>query len=368
MESFNIVIVGGGIAGASLAAECAGSATVLLLEAEDSPGYHSTGRSAAFWSESYGGPIVQPLTTASGAWLNAPPADFGGESFLSPRGALHLGRSGDAGEMAALTADFAQSGVALQPVDPAAIVPGLRGDWSLGLSEPSCADIDVAALHGAYLAVARRQGAVIRTRAGLVSATREGGCWRIETRDGAVAADVLVNAAGAWADAVAVASGVTAIGITPYRRTIAQLRTNPPAGADLPLVIDISGHFYFKPDAGGRLWLSPHDETATIAGDAAPEEIDVARAIDAFEQVVDWRIVALEHRWAGLRSFAPDRLPVYGFDAHVPGFFWFAGQGGFGIQTAPAAAQLAAALLLDRAMPGGLGGVDAARYAPGRFG
>ena len=370
MEKVDLVVVGGGIAGASLAAECAAYASVLLVEAEDSPGYHSTGRSAAFWSESYGGPLVQPLTTASGAWLRAPPPDFrlAGEprGFLSPRGALHLGRAVDAPAMAALQADFAQSGVAMHATDPAAIVPGLLDAWSLGLTEPSCADIDVAALHGAYLRVARRRGATIRTGVAFESASRMDKGWRIETRAGVFAADILVDAAGAWADAVAVASGVAPMGITPYRRTIAQLRIEPPAPADMPLVIDISGNFYFKPEAGGRLWLSPHDETATVAGDAAPEEIDVARAIDALEQVVDWRVAAVEHRWAGLRSFAPDRLPVYGFDRDASGFFWFAGQGGFGIQTAPAAAQLAAAILLDRPIPDALARIDPARYAPGR--
>lgn len=368
MDRYDIVIVGGGIAGASLAAECAAEARVLILEAEDSPGYHSTGRSAAFWSESYGGPDVQPLTTPSGAWLRDPPADFAAQGFLSPRGALHLGRPVDAPAMAALADDFAQSGVTMVPVDPAIIVPGLRDAWSMGLTEPSCADIDVAGLHAAYLGVARRRGATLRTHAGFVSARREESAWRIETRAGAVVGDVLVDAAGAWADDVAARAGVRAIGITPYRRTIAQVRVDPPAPAALPLVIDISGNFYFKPEAGGRLWLSPHDETATEAGDAAPEEIDVARAIDALERVVDWRVVAVEHRWAGLRSFAPDRLPVYGFDPQVPGFFWFAGQGGFGIQTAPAAAMLAAAQLLDRPMPALLAGVDPSRYRPGRFG
>jgi D-arginine dehydrogenase len=162
---------------------------------------------------------------------------------------------------------------------------------------------------------------------------------------------------------VAIACGVRPLGIRAYRRTVAQLRTEPAPPAGLPMVADIAGRFYFKPETGGRLWLSPHDETATDPCDAAPDELDVALAIDRFERVVDWRVAAVERRWAGLRSFAPDRLPVYGFAE--PGFFWCAGQGGFGIQTAPAAAALAAALLLgrDAALPG----VDPARFAPGRF-
>ena len=162
-------------------------------------------------------------------------------------------------------------------------------------------------------------------------------------------------------------AGATGITITPMRRTIVQLAVDPPVPAELPLVIDAGGRFYFKAEAGGRLWLSPHDETPVAAQDAAPEEIDIARAIDRLEQVVDWRIVRRERAWAGLRSFAPDRAPVYGFDGAAPGFFWCAGQGGFGIQTAPAAAAMAAALLLGRPLPEWLSGVDPGRYAPGRF-
>ena len=162
-------------------------------------------------------------------------------------------------------------------------------------------------------------------------------------------------------------ASATPIAIQPYRRTMAQLITDPPMPADMPLVMDALGRFYFRPESGGRLWLSPHDETPVDPHDVAPEELDVAIAIDRFEHVVDWRVLRLERAWAGLRSFAPDRLPVYGFDASAPGFFWFAGQGGFGIQTAPAAAMIGAGLLLGDAMRDEVGGIDAARYSPERF-
>ena len=179
-----------------------------------------------------------------------------------------------------------------------------------------------------------------------------------------------MTAAGAWADEVAALAGARPLGIAPLRRTIAQLRTDPPPAADLPLVLDINGGFYFKPEHG-KLWLSPHEETPSVPCDAAPEELDVAIAIDRFEQVVDWRVLAVEHKWAGLRSFAPDRLPVYGFDAERAagrdGLFWFAGQGGFGIQTAPAAARLAAQLLLGLPRDAMTEALDAALYDPGRF-
>lgn len=358
--TYDIAIVGAGIAGASLAAAIGGDARVLLLEAEDQPGYHATGRSAAFWSETYGGPGIQPLTSASEAGLRAHDA-------LSPLGSVHIGRAEDEAAIAAFLAEFADTSVALQAVDPAAHIPGLRRDWTLGVLEPSCAYIDVAALHGAYLGRVRRTGGTIVTRAGLTGASRSGGVWTIGTAAGRYRARVLVDAAGAWADAVAARAGARPLGIAPYRRTMVQLRTDPAAPLAMPHVADIAGRFYFKPEAGGKLWLSPHDETPVNPCDVAPEDLDVAIAIDRFEGVVDWRIAAVERRWAGLRSFAPDRLPVYGFDAHVPGFFWCAGQGGFGIQTAPAAAALAASLLLERGLPDWLRGVDAARYAATRF-
>lgn len=358
-DQFDFVIVGAGIAGASLAAGLAAHGRVLLIEAEDRPGYHSTGRSAAFWTESYGGPRVQPLTTASGPFLR----DNG---FLSPRGALTLARHGELGELAAFATEFRALGVRVDDLDRAALedrLPGLHSAWAAGAYEPDCSDIDVAGLHQHWLAAARRSGVELRTRAGLAQAERRDGSWLLTLASGqTAAADILINAAGAWADPVAEMAGVRPLGIQPYRRTVAQLRLVDAPPADLPLVLGIDGLFYFKPEAG-RLWLSPHDETPCPPCDAAPEELDVALAIDRFGHVVDWPIARIEHRWAGLRSFAPDRLPVYGFDPGVPGFFWFAGQGGFGIQTAPAAADLACALLRGEQSQA----VDPKPYDPKRF-
>lgn len=355
--SFDIAIVGAGMAGASLAAEIGDRARVLLIEAESAAGYHATGRSAAFWSETYGGPGIQPLTTASGDSLRA-----GG--FLDPLGSLHIGRAGDAAQADAFLADFADSGVPLVPVDPREHVHGLRAGWTIGIMEPTCAYIDVAALHTDALARARRGGAQLVLNAALTGVTRTPAGWRLQTKAGVHVASVIVNAAGAWADQVARLASVSPLNIQPYRRTMVQLRTDPTPDAGVPHVVHIGGDFYFKPEAGGRLWLSPHDETPADPGDVQPEELDVAIAIDRFEQAVDWRITQVERKWAGLRSFAPDRLPVYGFAPDEPGFFWFAGQGGFGIQTAPAAAMIGAALLLgtDPAL-----GIDIERYAPTRF-
>jgi D-arginine dehydrogenase len=353
----DIAVVGAGMAGASLAAEVAAEASVLLIEAEDRPGYHSTGRSAAFWAESYGGPFVQPLTTASGPFLEA-------EGFLSPRGGLHIAEAGGLDALARLEAEFGER-VGFQRLDRAgleAFLPGLRGSWVAGVLEPSCRDIDVAALHGFYLAKAKREGAKLLPDAEVRGLRRNGAGWVVETAAGSFTAGLLVDAAGAWADRVAAMAGAAPVGLQPYRRTLSQLRIHPPAQRDLPLVMDALERFYFKPEAGGRLWLSPHDETACDPCDCVPDELDVAIAIERLERAVDWKVERVERSWAGLRTFAPDRRPVYGFDPDVAGFFWCAGQGGFGIQTAPAAARLAADLLLGRVPE-----LDAAPYAPGRL-
>lgn len=362
-RTYDVAVIGAGMAGASLAAELAPHASVLLAEAEDMPGYHTTGRSAAFWEECYGGPDVVPLTLASGRYLR----ELG---LLSPRGALYIGRDEDEGAVESFIERFADSGVTIEKLGRGALmdrVPGIRPAWSMAIAEPACADIDVAGLHQHYLARAKQAGAELRVSARLESAEREGEGWRLSfARAGEARARALVNAAGAWADEIATLAGGRPLGIGPLRRTVVQMRTEPPPPADLPLVLDISGRFYFKPE-GGKLWVSPHDEIPSPACDAAPEEIDVAIAIDRFEQVVDWRVAAIEHKWAGLRSFAPDRLPVYGFDPQREGLFWFAGQGGFGIQTAPAAARLAAQLLLGLDRDAMTERLDPALYAPGRF-
>ena len=360
---YDFAVIGAGMAGASIAAELAPHANVLLLEAEDAPGYHSTGRSAAFWEECYGGPGVVPLTLASGRYLRE-------HDFLRPRGALYVGRAEDKGTMDRFVETFSGTGVTIERLDRAGLaerVPNTRDEWCDAIWEPACADIDVAGLHQHYLKALKQSGAELVCRARLAEAIREDGAWRLTTEAGETYwAATLINAAGAWADTVARLAGARALGIDPKRRTVAQLRVGPAAPDDLPLVLDINGEFYFKPD-NGRLWLSPHDEIPTVPCDAAPEEIDVALAIDRFQQVTDWTIEAVERRWAGLRSFAPDRLPVYGHDPEVEGFIWFAGQGGFGIQTAPAAARLASQIALGIEPDDLTRSIDPQAYAPQRF-
>lgn len=358
-ETCDFAIVGAGIAGASIAAGLAAHGRVILLEAEDRPGYHATGRSAAFWTESYGGPMVQPLTTASHGFLQQ-------HGLLSNRGALTIARPAEAVQLEAFAAEFLALGVRVERIDRAGLearVPGLLDEWQIGALEPDCCDIDVARLHQLWLAEARRLGAEVRCRARMEAAVHGPEGWRINLAGGPeIKARVLINAAGAWADGVAQAAGVAPLGMASLRRTMVQLRMAYPISAAMPVVLGLDGSFYFKPE-GGKLWLSPHDEIPSEPCDAAPEEMDVAVAIDRLGHVVDWPIAALEHKWAGLRTFAPDRLPVYGFDPAARDFFWFAGQGGFGIQTAPAAAELALGLVLGEQRTA----VDPAPYSPKRF-
>jgi len=370
-ELFDIAVIGAGIAGASIAAELAPHAKVVVLEGEAHPGYHTTGRSAAFWEECYGGPGIVPLTLASRAALESLGA-------LSTRGALYIARAEQEEALDTFMAQFAGTGVTIEKVADRQrlvdIIPGLRPEWTLAVSEPACADIDVARVHQHYLSNVKRGGAQLRVNAQVQAIEREGGQWRLDLgKAGEMRAGMVVNASGAWADGIAQMAGARPLGIQPFRRTVAQLRVDPPAPTDLPMVLDLAGEFYFKPESG-RLWLSPHDETPSPPCDAAPEELDVALAIDRMQGVVDWRIAAVERKWAGLRSFAPDRLPVIGFASHeegasdCEGLFWFAGQGGFGIQTAPAAARLGAQVLLGHSADEMTASIDPAAYSPARFG
>lgn len=368
MNRFDIAIVGAGIAGASLAyfIGAFGGGSVVLLEAEHAPGYHTTGRSAAFWEPTYGGAGVVPLSAASRSFFDSPPRGFSAHPLLSPRGALHVAGPGNDGALPALAADFARFGVATEPLDAAAMAaryPILGGGWErAGLLEPDCHDIDVAGLHTGFLAGARRYGATVACNARVEALARDGADWRISTTGGDFVARIVVDAAGAWGDSLAELAGVRPLGLTPLRRTLVVVDIDPAPPPDLPVVFDAAGSFYFKPDAG-RVWLSPHDEIADVARDAAPDEIDIAVAIDRFERATTARVRRIERSWAGLRTFAPDRNPVFGFDAAVPGFFWCVGQGGFGIQTAPAAGEMAARLLLR--LP--TGAVDPAAYLPARL-
>jgi D-arginine dehydrogenase len=363
MSEYDIIIVGGGIAGASLGARIAGNARVAILEAEDHCAMHSTGRSAAFWLTHYGGPAVMPLTIASRQALESGwPA--GERSLLHQRGAITIARDhADVRDALGMqTSDAPLFELTRDQIE--AHIPGLREGWDFGVFDPGCADIDVAALHAGCLAQFRRSGGTVICAAALTSARRSGDRWAVEAGGATMTAATIVNAGGAWADEVARRCGVEPLGVHPYRRTVVQLRIGRPGLKDLPLVNDSLERFYFKGESDNRVWVSPHDETPSEPCDAAPEEIDVARAIDHFESVVDWPIEAVERKWAGLRSFTRARVPVYGFDDETRGFFWCVGQGGFGIQTAPAASALAASLILEQEPEPFVARIEPAPYSP----
>ncbi len=364
MEQVDILIVGGGIAGASLGARLAGARSVLLIEAEEQCGFHSTGRSAAFWQASLGGDSPERrLSLASKPMFDA---GWPGSAapLLWPRGAIHL--TGPCGEEMADVDDLppGHAPVKLDRAEIDRLLPGARAQWTGGYYEESCADIEVAAFHNACLAALRRAGGRIETERSLLSAWRSDGAWTAETRQGAIRADVMVDAAGAWGDEVAKRCGVEPLGLQPKRRTVVQIRVGRSGLRDLPFVTDLHESFYFKGEGDRSVWVCPLDESDVDPCDTAPEEIDVATAIDRFEQAVDWPVEAVERKWAGLRTFAPDRRMKFGFDLGSPGFFWCVGQGGMGIQTAPAASLLCASVINGDTLPGELAGLRAADFAP----
>jgi D-arginine dehydrogenase len=338
---------------------------------ESQPGYHTTGRSAAIYSEWYGNRTIIALTGASKAFFDAPPDGFAEQPLLRRRGVLLIGRDDQAAALDAAARAGAHVGVErLEAAAALALCPALRADYVTGaVLEPAAADIDVNALHRGFLGGLGRQGGRLQTEARVTGLERRGGVWRVSSTAGAFEAAVTVDAAGAWADQVAGLAGLKTCGLVPKRRTAILFKAPPDAAVDgWPAVVDVDEQFYFRPDAG-RLMGSPADETPSPPCDAQPEELDVALAVDRIERATTIPIRRIEHRWAGLRTFAADRTPIVGFAAAAPGFFWFAGQGGYGIQTAPAMGRLAAALIAGEGVPADLarGGVDAAALSPERF-
>jgi D-arginine dehydrogenase len=369
----DIVVIGAGIAGASVAAHLAETRRVILVEREERPGYHSTGRSAALFTEIYGNATIRALTRASRGFLFDPPAAFTGSPLTRPRGCLYIAT----GEQLPALAEFGT----LPDIAPATrtldlgeaheLCPILRRDYVAGaLLEPDCADIDVHGLHQGYLRLFKKRDGRLINHAPVRSLAYANDVWTVQAGEEILRAGLVVNAAGAWADETAALAGIARIGLTPRRRTA--MLVDAPHGMDVgawPFVNDIEEQFYFKPDAGS-LFLSPADETPCEPGDAQPEEWDLAAAVDRIERATTLEVRRLKARWAGLRTFAPDRTPVVGYSSLAPGFFWLAGQGGYGIQTAPALSRAAAALVLGSALPDDITaqGLEPSAMSPLRFG
>lgn len=363
------MVVGGGIAGVSIAYELAARASVVLVEQEAQLAHHTTGRSAAMYLSSYGGTVVRGLTAASRDDFDRLTEELDAPPLLRPRSLLWV--TDDTG-MPHLDDLFA-GGVVLDrlTVDEAlALCPVLRPERLAAVAQdPGAWEIDVLALHQAYVRGLRARAAEVR-RSARAAVSRAGAGWRVDTAPGAIEADVVVVAAGAWCDEVATTAGVEPVGLRPLRRTLVTSPVHRDEPIDAwPLVADVADRFYFRPEGPDQVLLSPADEIPSDPCDARPEEEDVALALERVNEATTLGLRSVRAAWAGLRTFAPDRAPVVGWRSGEEGFCWFAGQGGYGIQMAPALARTGAALVLDGAVPVDVAalGVRADDLSPGRF-
>ncbi len=374
MTEYRFAIVGAGIAGASAGYNLASAGPTLLLEREGQPGYHSTGRSAALYTETYGNRVIRGLTLASRPFFEAPPAGFAEHPLLTPRGTLVIARADQREKLAASLAESKAILPSVEGVDgarAAALCPTLRPGYVVSaFYEEDARDMDVHAIHQGFLRGFRAAGGRLVCDAEVTRLSRNGAGWTITTRAGTFTADVIINAAGAWADVLARMAGAKPVGLVPKRRTAVTIE--PPAESGFrswPAVIDVDEQFYWKPDAG-QLILSPADETPVEPQDIQPEEMDIAICVDRVDQATTLAIRRVLRKWAGLRSFVRDKSPVAGFAPEAPGFFWLAGQGGYGIMTSPAMGRVAAALAQQKPLPDDIAahGVTAADLAPQRLG
>lgn len=372
-ETADAVVIGAGMAGAAAAAHLAARRRVVLLERESQPGYHSTGRSAALFTETYGNRAIRTLTGASRAFYEAWADGFTEHPILTPRGALMFAAPGQEALLDAEWAELSPRDSRVRRLDARetlAVVPVLRPDKVIGaIHEPDAMDIDVHTLHQGYLRQLRQRGGRIVTDAEVLGLARRAESWAVTTAAGEFEAPLVVNAAGAWADVVAGLAGLPPVGLVPKRRTA--LTVAPPAGFDTtawPMTLGIDESFYFKLESG-RLLISPADETPMPPCDVQPDELDIAVAIDRLMQATTVEVARVERKWAGLRSFVADKTTVNGFDPAAEGFFWLAGQGGYGIQTAEGMARTAVTLIDTGALPADIAaaGVTAAMLSPARF-
>jgi D-arginine dehydrogenase len=366
-KAFDVVVIGAGMAGATAAAALSPDLKVALIEAEEAAGYHSTGRSAAIWILNYGPADVRVLTGQSRSFFEKPPPGFSEVPLIRHRPVVFVANSEQLAEMEALLA----GGAELHPAEIDTVyemVPALRpGYLAAAAIEPDAFDLDVAAILQGFLRQLRANGGVLtlRSRAGRIE--RVGGEWQVETSSGTVfTAPIVVNASGAWGDEVGQAAGAAKLGLTPCRRTAAIIDPSPFNAENWPMIIDAGHQWYVRPEARTRLLVSPEDQTPSYPHDIQPDELDIAIAIDRMQQALDIEVNRVEHSWAGLRTFTPDGSLAFGWDSQAEGFFWAVGQGGYGIQTSPAAGLLVADMITGRD-PGEAGSILAA-IDPKRFG
>lgn len=373
MNQLDFIIIGAGIAGASTGFWLSRQGKVAVLEREEHAGYHSTGRSAALYTVAYGTPQVRALTGASRAFFDNPPQGFSEHPILTPRGEMVVDFSDDPDELRRQFDSARESVAEVQLLDAdqaCALVPVLRREKVFGaMLDPSAADIDTDALHQGYLRGIRRNGGTVHTGHDVQAIAREGDLWRVTTGQGEFSAPVLVNAAGAWCDGLAALAGVRPLGLQPKRR--AAFIFAAPEGVDShawPALVSLDESFYFKPDAG-MLLGSPANADPVDAHDVQPEELDIAMGIHQIEEHTHMSIRRPARTWAGLRSFFADGDLVAGYDDQAPGFFWVAGQGGYGIQTSAAMGEASASLILRQPLPEHLGrfGLTEAMLSPARL-
>ncbi len=372
-ETVDILVIGGGIAGAVAAASLSPLGRLLLVERETAYGYHTTGRSAAMFTPTYGNAAIRAITAASREFYYQPPDGFSDHPLVSQRPTMTIALPEDWDFLQADAAECRRTSPEVELIDEKAalsLAPFVRpGRIAGAMVDPITADIDVNGTHQGFLRQARLAGAQLRNGVTVIGARADGSGFEVETNQGVIHAGMVVNASGAWGDELATSFGVKPVGLVPKRRTA--FTFPKPNGADTstwPMVIDARERFYVKPDAG-QILGSLCDATPSPPMDAWADDMDVAEGAARVEEATTFEITRMTHTWAGLRTFAPDNTPVVGHDPRAPNFVWFVGQGGYGIQSAPAMGRIIADLIAHQAMPADVAafGVDEATLSPARF-
>ncbi|MBY5406821.1 NAD(P)/FAD-dependent oxidoreductase [Rhizobium leguminosarum] len=371
-EIADFIVIGAGIAGASVAYELSLHGKVVVLEMESAAGYHSTGRSAAVMSENYGPALWSRLVTASRAFLETPPDGFASVPLVTPRGALFLAREHEQAKLATQADELRRRGATIELAtaeEALRFCPVIKAtQFASALYEPDCKDIDTDALLSGYLRVLRSRGGQLITSGKVTGLKRSAGVWKVSTPTTEFEAPVVVNAAGGWVQEIASLAGFSYRNVVPFRRTAVVF--DPPAGSSIhtwPMTFDVAETFYFKPEAG-RIMVSPVDMSPSEPCDAQADELEVAIAIDRIETFTTMEVRTVKHKWGGLRTFAPDHEPVIGSDPEERSFIWLAGQGGNGVMAGAAAARLAASFALGADIPSDIAalGITPENVSPGR--